>query len=68
MDVVFAEVMKIHVKDELITPEGKLDVLKMQPIARMGNYDYTVMDNVFEMRVPPLDSAQRDLLFFYHDL
>ena len=52
VDVVFAEVMKIHVKDEFIAADGKLDILKMRPIARMGYYDYTVIDNIFEMQRP----------------
>lgn len=58
VDVVFAEVMKIHVKDEFITPDGKLDILKMRPIARMGYYDYTVIDNKFEMKIPQASEAE----------
>ena len=29
--------------------KGMLDVLKMKPLARMGYYDYTYVDNKFEM-------------------
>ena len=32
--------------------DGKLDIAMIRPIARMGYYDYTVIENVFEMRVP----------------
>jgi hypothetical protein len=32
--------------------DGKLDIAKLQPIARMGYYDYTVVRDVFEMRIP----------------
>lgn len=52
VDIVFAEVVKIHVKDEYIDEHGKLDIKKIRPIARLGYYDYTVIDNVFEMRIP----------------
>ena len=52
VDVVFAEVVKIHIKDEYIDEFGKLDIKKARPIARLGYYDYTVIDETFEMRIP----------------
>jgi flavin reductase (DIM6/NTAB) family NADH-FMN oxidoreductase RutF len=60
VDIVIGEVTRIHIRDDVITAEGKLDVLKIKPIARLGYYDYTVIDNVFEMRIPaanPEESA-----------
>lgn len=55
VDVVYGEVMHIHVADEVITPEGKLDIARIRPIARMGYYDYTVVKETFEMRIPGAD-------------
>ena len=52
VDVVFAQVERIHVDDAFIGGHGKLDIAKLQPIARMGYYDYTVVRDVFEMRIP----------------
>ena len=52
IDIVFGRVEQIHVADQVITPDGKIDVGKIRPIARMGYYDYTVVDEVFEMRIP----------------
>ena len=52
VEVVYAEVMRIHVHDEVITPEGKLDIPKIRPLARLGYYDYTSITEVFEMCVP----------------
>jgi flavin reductase (DIM6/NTAB) family NADH-FMN oxidoreductase RutF len=52
VDVVFGKVLAIHIDDAFITPEGLVDVMKIQPIARMGYYDYTVVDNRFQMIVP----------------
>jgi len=48
-DVVFGRVVAIHIDDEVIDGNGMLDILKMQPLARMGYYDYTFIDNKFEM-------------------
>jgi flavin reductase (DIM6/NTAB) family NADH-FMN oxidoreductase RutF len=52
VDVVFARVERIHVDDAFIGADGKLDIGKLEPIARMGYYDYTVVRDVFEMRIP----------------
>lgn len=52
IDLVVADVETIHIDDE-----GKLDILKIKPIARMGYFDYTVVTEKFEMRVPGSDSA-----------
>ena len=52
VDVVFAEVVRIHVRDDVVGDDGKLDIPRIRPIARMGYHDYTVIDSVFEMRVP----------------
>ena len=52
VEVVYGEVVQIHVRDEVITPDGKLDIPKIRPLARLGYYDYTSVTEVFEMRVP----------------
>ncbi|MFO1270496.1 MAG: flavin reductase family protein [Rubrivivax sp.] len=51
-DVVFGRVVGIHIDDAALSAEGLVDVLKIQPIARMGYYDYTTVDNVFRMVIP----------------
>jgi flavin reductase (DIM6/NTAB) family NADH-FMN oxidoreductase RutF len=51
-DVVFGRVVGVYIADEALTPEGLVDVLKIQPIARMGYFDYTVVDNNFRMVIP----------------
>ena len=56
-DVVFGRVVAVHIDDEALTPEGLVDVLKLQPIARMGYYDYTVVDNRFQMIIPGSNRA-----------
>lgn len=51
-DVVFGRVVGVYIADEALTPDGLVDVLKIQPIARMGYFDYTVVDNNFRMVIP----------------
>ena len=52
VDVVFGEVKRIHIDENALTHDGLVDILGIQPIARMGYYDYTVVNNVFEMKIP----------------
>ncbi len=52
VDVVYGEVVHIHVRDQFVTPQGKLDYPKIRPLARVGYYDYTTVSDTFEMRVP----------------
>jgi flavin reductase (DIM6/NTAB) family NADH-FMN oxidoreductase RutF len=60
VDVVYGRVERIRVDDSVITPDGKLDIPKIQPIARMGYYDYTVVRDTFEMRIPGASTAAAD--------
>lgn len=62
VDIVFASVEKIHIDDDVILANGKLDIARIKPIARLGYFDYTVVREVFEMRVPGSDDgAQQGL-------
>jgi flavin reductase (DIM6/NTAB) family NADH-FMN oxidoreductase RutF len=55
VDIVIGRVIGIHIKDEFIQPDGKLNILKIRPIARLGYYDYTIVETVFEMIPPHID-------------
>jgi flavin reductase (DIM6/NTAB) family NADH-FMN oxidoreductase RutF len=51
-DVVFGRVIGIHIRDSVIKSDGRIDVLKIRPIARLGYYDYTSVESIFEMIIP----------------
>jgi flavin reductase (DIM6/NTAB) family NADH-FMN oxidoreductase RutF len=57
VDVVFGRVVAIHIDDEAIDDKGMVDVLKIQPLARMGYFDYTFVDNKFQMVIPGSNRA-----------
>lgn len=46
-DIVIGRVVMIHINDDYIGEDGKLDIPKYKPLARMGYYDYTAVENVF---------------------
>ena len=50
--LVIGKVVAVHIDDDALTPDGRLDVLKVRPIARLGYKDYSSIDAVFEMERP----------------
>ncbi len=52
VDVIIGRVVMVHIRDEAIGPDGRLDIQRIRPLARLGYYDYTVVDTVFEMVIP----------------
>ena len=56
VDVVFGRVLATHIKDEVIGEDGRIDVLKIRPIARLGYHDYTSVESIFQMTIPGNDS------------
>lgn len=49
--VVLGEVVQIHIADEVIT-DGRIDLARIRPIARLGYMDYSVVDHIFAMKRP----------------
>ncbi|KAH8724005.1 hypothetical protein GQ44DRAFT_295500 [Phaeosphaeriaceae sp. PMI808] len=56
VDVVIGRVIGIHI-DEAALTDGKIDVRKTQPIARLGYFEYAVVKDTFEMAVPGLSEV-----------
>ncbi len=54
-------VIGVHIKDEVIGADGKLDILKIRPLARLGYLDYTSVESLFTMlpKGPEAEAAAR---------
>ena len=50
-------VLAVHIDDAAITADGRIDIVKLRPLARMGYHDYTSVQEVFTLR--PEGSAAR---------
>jgi flavin reductase (DIM6/NTAB) family NADH-FMN oxidoreductase RutF len=48
--VVIGEVIGIHIRDDVIGADGKIDIKKIRPLARLGYMDYTSVTEVFTMQ------------------
>ncbi len=55
VDIIIGRVVGVHIADEVILPDGKIDMERIRPLARMGYADYTFVEHVFE--IPPSDLA-----------
>jgi flavin reductase (DIM6/NTAB) family NADH-FMN oxidoreductase RutF len=48
--VVIGRVVGVHIRDDALTVDGKLDVVKIRLLARLGYHDYTSVESSFTMR------------------
>lgn len=59
VDIVFGKVLAVHISDSVLT-DGKINIRKTEPIARLGYYDYAVIRDTFEMKIPGTNKALLD--------
>ena len=48
---VFGQVVGVHI-DEAVLTDGRFDLTKAKPVARLGYRDYTVVRDIFELKRP----------------
>ena len=49
VDVIIGKVVGIHISDDALTADGKIDIEKIRPLARLGYSDYTVVERAITM-------------------
>ena len=61
--VVVGKVIGVHIRDDALTDDGRIDVAKIRPLARLGYYDYTSVESVFTMEPtgPDLEVRRKGL-------
>ena len=52
VNIVIGQVIGIHISDDSLTKDGRVDILKLRPIARLGYYEYSSIQEKFEMVIP----------------
>ena len=52
--VCIGRVVGVHIRDEFLS-DGKIDIARIRPLARLGYQDYTVVDDVFPLTRPEQD-------------
>lgn len=61
--LVVGRVVGVHISDDALTEDGKIDVAKIRPLARLGYFDYTYVDRVItiEPSGPGLEARRKGL-------
>jgi len=57
---VVGKVVGIHIDDNVIGADGKLDIARIKPLARLGYADYTCIDQVFPIELEDDWANQED--------
>ena len=60
-DIIIGKVVGVHIKDEFIDENDKVDIVKIKPLARLGYSDYTTVDHSFEMEPSKAAGIRDDL-------
>lgn len=50
--MILGDVLRFHIRDGLLRPNGLVDAEKARPIARLGGDEYATVGRVFEMKRP----------------
>lgn len=58
VNIIIGKVVLIHINDDVILENGKLDYRKLRLIGRAGYWDYGVMEDTFTMKVPGVSEAR----------
>src|SRR5215831_6749394 len=57
--LVVGRVVAVHIDDGAVTPDGRIDVVRLRPIARLGYKDYVSVDSIFQMEKRTPEDAVR---------
>ena len=52
--ICLGRVVGVHIRDEFLT-DGKVDIARIKPLARLGYQDYTVAEKVLTLSLPKYD-------------
>ncbi len=50
--MILGRVLRYHIREDLLRPNGMVDALRLKPIARLGGDEYMTIGRVFEMKRP----------------
>jgi flavin reductase (DIM6/NTAB) family NADH-FMN oxidoreductase RutF len=58
--LIVGSVVGIHIRDDVIGADGKIDIVKIRPLARLGYLDYTSVESFFTM-IPTGEGAEASM-------
>ena len=58
--IVIGNVVHIHVADHILLPDYKIDIRALKPIGRLGGFNYTRVNDIFEIKRLPSQLAVKE--------
>lgn len=56
--VIIGRIVGVHIRDDALSSEGKLDIPRIKPLARLGYMDYSAVEEVFEINLPEEQASE----------
>jgi flavin reductase (DIM6/NTAB) family NADH-FMN oxidoreductase RutF len=56
--LIIGRVVGVHIRDDVLTADGRIDIARIRPLARLGYLDYTSVESAFTM--PPPDGPNSE--------
>jgi flavin reductase (DIM6/NTAB) family NADH-FMN oxidoreductase RutF len=56
--LIIGRVVGVHIRDDVLTADGRIDIARIRPLARLGYLDYTSVEGAFTM--PPPDGPNAE--------
>ena len=50
--LILGRVLRLHIRSDLLRPNGLVDAARLKPVARLGGNEYATLGRVFEMKRP----------------
>ncbi len=50
--LILGRVLRLHIRSDLMRPNGLVDATRLKPVARLGGDEYATLGHVFEMKRP----------------
>lgn len=58
-NVIIGRVIGVHIRDDVMTADGRIDITRIRPLARLGYLDYTSVETGFAMPPPDGPNAEK---------
>lgn len=58
-NLIVGRVVGVHISDDVLTADGRIDIARIRPLARLGYLDYTSVESAFTMPPPDGPNAEK---------
>ena len=56
--IVLGRIVRYHVREDLLRPDGLIDAARLQPLARLGGAEYAALGEIFSLERPRVEPEE----------